>query len=209
MPFRRFLIASATALGFAFGGLAGAEEDKRSTAKPSAPSITRAGAPQPEGKASAAPLKGEIRLSPAGQRGASARGLVRQIKFDKINKLFAELSGNAKLYEMGVSLMPDIAKACDNKAYTAQDQKAAGCIGTESQNQCMDKLYKYCLENWSVAGFSLPTAVDGLPGVQLPGHSTKQFKEAAQASAAQARALSQMLNQYANQAEQNAKVFSP
>lgn len=211
MPLRRFLIVSATALGFAFGGLAGAEEDKRSTAKPSTQPIKGAGSPQSEGKPSAVLLKGEIRLTPAGQRGASARGLVRQIKFDKINKLFAELSGNAKLYEMGVNWMPDIAKACDNKAYTAQDQKAAGCIGTESQNQCMDKLYKYCLENWSVAGISPPKIpdLDLSYGGQSPGYSTKQFKEAAQASAAQARALSQILNQYANQAEQNAKAFSP
>ena len=208
MPLRRFLIAYAAALGLALGGLAGAEEDKRSTAKPSAPPIKRGGAPQSEGQPSAAPLKGEIRLTPTGQRGAAAHRLVRQIKFAKVNKQFNELSGNAQLYEMGVSLMPEIAKACAAEVYTVQDQKAAGCTGNETLNQCMDKLYKYCLENWSVAGISLPK-LPGLPSGGSPGYSTKQFKEAAQASAAQARALSQMLNQYANQAEQNAKAFSP
>lgn len=210
MPLRRFLIVSAAALGLALGSLAGAEEDKRSTAKPSAPPIKRGGALQSEGKPSAAPLKGEIRLTPTGQRGAAALQLVRQITFKKINTQFSELSGNAKLYEMGVGWMPEIAKACAAKAYTGQDQKAAGCTGNETLNQCMDKLYKYCLENWSVAMISLPKLPDlDAPSGGSPGYSTKQFKEAAQASAAQARALSQMLNQYANQAEQNAKAFSP
>ena len=204
-----FLIVSAAALGLSLGGLAGAEEDKRTTAKPTAPTIKRAGAPQSQGTPSAAPLKGEIRLAPAGQRGAAAHRLARQITFEKIKKQFAELSGNAQEYEMGVSLMPAIAKACasSSKAWSVDEQKAAGCTGNDSMNQCMDKLYKYCLENFSVGGLQFPAPVVG--GGQLPVHSTKQFKEAAEKAAAQARALSQALSQYEKQTEQNAKAFSP
>ena len=34
---------------------------------------------------------------------------------------------------------------CLTKSYSVQDQQAAGCTGTETLNQCMDKLYKYCI----------------------------------------------------------------
>ena len=211
MPLRRFLIVSAAVLALALGGIAGAEEDKRSTAKPTAPQIKRGGAAQSEGKSTVAPFKGELRLTPSGQRGAAAVRLVRPIKFDGIKKQFNELSVNAAEYEYGVSAMPQIAKACSEKAYSVQEQKAAGCTGSETLDQCMDKLYKHCVADWS---FEFTKPGDAYPG--LPGrgggsvsHSTKQFKKAAEAAAAQARALSQALNQYANQAEQNAKAFSP
>jgi hypothetical protein len=34
---------------------------------------------------------------------------------------------------------------CLTKSYSVQDQQAAGCAGTDTVNQCMDKLYKYCI----------------------------------------------------------------
>jgi hypothetical protein len=34
---------------------------------------------------------------------------------------------------------------CLTKSYSVQDQQAAGCVGTDTLNQCMDKLYKYCI----------------------------------------------------------------
>jgi hypothetical protein len=46
-------------------------------------------------------------------------------------------------------------------------------------------------------------------GGEIPGFSTQQFLQSAKTSAAQARALSQLLNQYANEVEQKAKSLVP
>lgn len=162
---------------------------------------------RPGGGPAAAPLKGDIRLAPGYQ---AILGLATAMSFEKIKKKFDGLTGDAQVYELGVKLMPEIQNACANKSYSVQDQKRAGCTGNESLKQCMDKLYKHCVENWSLPGFSVGGAqhIPGLPqGGESPSHSTKQFREAAQKTATEARALSQMLNQYASQAEQNAKAF--
>lgn len=164
------------------------------------------------GSAATAPLKGNIKLNSSAQLKNAQLARALQIKFEQLNQKFTELTGNATLYEGGVSLLPTIAKTCSTKAYTVQDQKAAGCSGNESLNQCMDKLYKYCVATFSTNGLPMPT-FPNLPGGDkpggIPGYSTKQFKQAAQAAASEARVLSQMLNQYANQADQNAKAFGP
>jgi len=34
---------------------------------------------------------------------------------------------------------------CLNKSYSVQEQQAAGCAGNDTVNQCMNKLYKYCM----------------------------------------------------------------
>lgn len=39
-------------------------------------------------------------------------------------------------------------KNCLAKSYSVQDQQAAGCAGTDTVNQCMDKLYKYCIGSY-------------------------------------------------------------
>ena len=39
-------------------------------------------------------------------------------------------------------------KNCLAKSYSVQDQQAAGCAGTDMVNQCMDKLYKYCIGSY-------------------------------------------------------------
>jgi hypothetical protein len=36
-------------------------------------------------------------------------------------------------------------KSCKNKEYTVADQLAAGCKPTESMQQCLDKLYPWCV----------------------------------------------------------------
>lgn len=39
-------------------------------------------------------------------------------------------------------------KHCLTKSYSVQDQQTAGCAGTDTVNQCMDKLYKYCIGSY-------------------------------------------------------------
>lgn len=174
---------------------------------PAAEQRTKGLAQGAEEGAAAAPLKGEIRLSPGAQRGmgSSRLGVRHAVSFKGLNQKFDDFSGNAKTYEQGAKKIPEIAKACANKSYSIQDQKAAGCTGNETMNQCMDKLYKHCIETFSVSGFDFPTPKGG----HIPGFSTKQFQETAHAASAQARELSQLLNQYANEVDQNAKALVP
>ena len=108
-------------------------------------------------------------------------------------------------------------KTCADKAYTVQDQKAAGCTGADTVDQCAAKLYKHCVATASTPGFNLdlrggppiPGNPNPNPGIHTPGFSTQEYLQTAQATAARARALSQMLNQYAFQVEQNAKALAP
>jgi hypothetical protein len=187
-------------------GAASAGEGRKVPPNP----IVGSGQPLAGGSA-AAPLKGEIRLSP----GMHAGGMrVLHVSFDMLNQRFTEFSGSAKSYEGGAKAMPEIAKACSAKAYSVQDQIAAGCTSNEALKQCMDKLYKHCIETYSSGGGSFPrlgTDIQGNPigGGQIASFSTKQFQQSAQTVAAQARALSQLLGQYANEVEQTAKALVP
>ncbi|MCR4345585.1 MAG: hypothetical protein NUV55_00030 [Sulfuricaulis sp.] len=178
------------------------------------PGVIKPGAVQAvPGGMPAAPLKNEIRLG----TGMSKRivQIVAQVKFDKLNQQYTEFSGNAKKFESGAGVISEIAKECAKKAYSVQDQKAAGCTGNDTLNQCMDKLYKHCVKNFSSSGYSLPgggyNPVTGQKygGGEIPAFSTAQFLQSAQTTAAQARVLSQQLGQYASQVEQNAKALVP
>jgi hypothetical protein len=150
-------------------------------------------------------------LSPGSQRGGVGVKILPQVRFDKLDEKFTEFSGNAKSYESGAKAIPEIAKQCAAKSYSVQDQKAAGCTGTDTLNQCMDKLYKHCIENYSVGSFDLglPNQISGQSSGKIPGFSTKQFQQSAKTAAAQARALSSLLAQYANEADQNVKALVP
>ena len=163
------------------------------------------------GSLQAKPLKDEIRLGPGGLRSMSGRRLLPQVSFEKLDQKFTEFTGNAKVYESGAKALPEIAKQCAAKSYSVQDQKVAGCTGNDTLNQCMDKLYKHCIENYSFAGIDLgvPSPITGGSQGKAPGFSTKQFQQSAKTTAAEARALSQLLAQYANEVDQNAKTLVP
>jgi uncharacterized protein YukE len=163
------------------------------------------------GSTQARPLKDTIRLAPGGPRIASGRRLLPQVSFKKLDQKFTEFAGNAKSYESGAQALPEIAKQCAAKAYSVQDQKAAGCTGNDTLNQCMNKLYRHCIESYSVGGISigLPSPITGGSPGNFPGFSTTQFQQSAKTTAAEARALSQLLSQYANEVDQNAKALVP
>lgn len=178
------------------------------------PGVIKPGAVQAvPGGMPATPLKNEIRLGTGMSKHIVQ--IVAQVNFNMLNQQYTEFSGNAKKFEGGVKAMPGITKECTNKAYSVQDQKNAGCTGNDTLNQCMDKLYKHCVKNFSSSGLSIPgggyNPVTGQQygGGEIPGFSTAQFLQSAQTTAAQARALSQQLSQYANQVEQNAKALVP
>jgi len=137
----------------------------------------------------AKPLKGEIRLSPG-----KFRPISMPITLDGLNQKITEFSRRASGYEYGATARTQIARQCASKAYTVQDQKAVGCTGTDTVDQCMDKLYEHCLKTSSNQGHNV---------------TIQEFQESAKTAAGEARALSRMLNQYADQADQAVKALVP
>ena len=45
-------------------------------------------------------------------------------------------------------------KNCSIKAYSVQDQQAAGCKGNDTVEQCMEKLYDFCMSKLDQPEFS-------------------------------------------------------
>ena len=172
------------------------------------------GVPPSPGSTQPAPLKGVIHLSTGARRAAPFKKRLPAVTLDQLNQKFTAFSGNAKNYETGAEAMPGIAETCASKAYSVQDQIAAGCKGTDTLDQCQEKLYKHCIETYSVPAVDLPTGgiqplQGGSGGTHLPGFSTKGFQLSAQATSAEARALSQLLSRYANEVDLNAKALVP
>lgn len=149
----------------------------------------RPGASTAPGSA-AEPLKGEIRMSPG-----KLRPISMPITLDGLNQRFTEFSRKATGYEYGATARTRIARQCAGKAYTVQDQRAVGCTGSDTVDQCMDKLYHHCLTTTSNPGGRDVT--------------TQEFQASAQAAALEARSLSRMLNQFADQADQAVKTLVP
>ncbi len=133
------LSSIAVLVAFVFAGVSVMAAEERKGAQGKAPGSSQA----VSGGAKAAPLKGEIRLSPGLQRGVGR--LMPQQSFDSLKKKYDEFSGNAQKYEYGAAQMPAITKECSTKAYSVQDQKAAGCSENDTLKQCMEKLYKHCV----------------------------------------------------------------
>lgn len=200
--------AALIALLFPWSAASAADTGGRGTPAGSVPARVPAAGPATRGSGFTGPLKGVIRLSPGSVR-AVGTPMLPAFGVEQLDKKYSGFSGGAKAYENGAKAMLQVAKDCAAKAYTVQDQQAAGCTGSESLDQCMEKLYKHCVQTFSFAGFNMPSvSVEG-GGSQMPGFSTKQFQQTAKTTAAEARVLSQLLNQYANEVEQKAKALVP
>jgi len=204
-----FSVVMLVAFLHASGPASAADTGGRGAPTRSVPTVMPGQEKSPRGGGSAAPLQGVIRLGPGTARG-SGSPIVPKIGFNMLDQKFTEFSGSAKTYESGAKTMTEVVtKQCSEKAYTVQDQQAAGCTGNESLNQCMEKLYKHCIKTYSAAAVNFPGLGLDRASKRLPGFSTQQFLQSANTAAAQARAISQLLNQYANEVEQNAKSLVP
>lgn len=157
--------------------------------------------------------RGAVRLSPEAIHRNNATSFF-QTNLDKLQKIFKKFSNDAASYESEAKLMLDVEKTCSTKSYSVQDQNAAGCTGSETLDGCMQKLYKYCIANYSISkDISLPGPIG--PGLNRStinitnSFSTNQFKKSALDTEAQARALSHMLSLYADEVEKNARSLVP
>jgi hypothetical protein len=170
--------------------------------------------PLPVRNVQTAPLKGELHLNPAVTGRLASRVVVPKTNLSALTQRFNELPAKAKDYETIAQFIPEVAKHCSAKPYSIQDQTTSGCTANDTVAQCQNKLLKHCVET-----FSLQPGLPGFGGVGGLGNvntapkpatiSTKQFKPTGQATAAEARALSQQLILYANQVEHNAKALMP
>ncbi len=206
---RNFCVAVALCSAVGSAALA-AGDTGRSGAPPS-------GALAPRAVANA-PMKGELRVSPGDLRLVAV-----QTNIDALTKDFNKLAGDAKAFEAMAKSIPEMVKQCSAKAYSVQDQAAAGCTAGDTVAQCSDKLLKHCLANLKATslpgGISLPGgSVAGVPmtnpsgagsGAGKIGFSIQEFQQKAGATAAEARALSQLLSAYASQVESSAKKVTP
>lgn len=193
-------IAGAVLIAIVLAGGAASAADTGGRGKPASSipaGVPSAGQSTPGG-GSAGPLKGVIRLGPGSVR-AIVTPVIPAVGIDQLAKKFDAFSAGAKSYETSAATMLHATKTCAGKAYTVQDQQAAGCTGSESLNQCMEKLYKHCVLTYYVR--------EG--GAHNPTFSAKLFQQKTATTAAEARALSQMLTQYANEVEQKAKALVP
>lgn len=172
---------------------------------------------------SSQPIKAEIRPATSGANVSAARITPPQTSINAIKLKFEAFAASASGYEGMAKAVPGIVKQCAEKGYSAQDQKTAGCLPSDSVQQCSDKLVKYCIANFSNVTttpnfFPTPRTPD-LAGGTLPagaskdsvttGFTMQQFLQSGQMTAAEARALSQLLNLYAGQVEQAVKTAAP
>jgi hypothetical protein len=155
---------------------------------------------------SATPLKGEMRVSPGGLQLSGVK-----TNIEALSKDFGKFAGNAKAYEFMAGGIPEMVKQCSSKAYSVQDQAAAGCTANDTVAQCSSKLLKHCLANYKGNAISTDFGLPGRTntGSVKVGFSIQEFQQSAAAAAAGARALSQSLNLYATQVENSAKALVP
>jgi hypothetical protein len=178
--------------------------------------VANPGSPAGAKKPTLKPRTGVVKLSAAVRMRVVAKRLRLPVQLEQLRHQFVQMDQMAQEYEIGVATMPDIQKHCAEQSYSVQDQAAAGCSGNETLDQCMEKLVDHCMANFSTAGVSIGgwsgtnawgTNVGGSEGVTIPSVSVESFRQAAKQTAAQAKALSQKLNQYASQAERNANAW--
>ncbi len=157
------------------------------------------------------PLQKQIKLTQAVKMRAKKPKLALSIHFEQLAQQFYDLAGKALEYEMGMTMLPTIQKACAEKSYSVQDQMAAGCNGNETLNQCMEKLVQHCINTYSTPGISWGGinmgGIEVAAGGSTPSFSTQSFREAARQTAIKAKNLGQKLQQYSIQAERNAAAW--
>jgi hypothetical protein len=67
----------------------------------------------------------------------------------------------------------EVAQKCSQKAFSASDQKAAGCLPTETVQACSDKLLKWCIhsnQHWGYCNANRPRMLQELDALEQQIH---------------------------------------
>jgi hypothetical protein len=127
-----------------------------------------------------------IQLSPANVKRLS-KPKPAPATFEDVEAAFSEAKHAAVEYKQHVGYAEAQSKSCSTRAYSAQDQKAAGCQGSNTVEQCVEKLYDYCMSKCC-------------PGKESFGKTTSQLSATSQKLAQRAQSyashVQQMLDLY-------------
>ena len=114
-----------------------------------APPLTQSRQPVPAMKVLQAPLIINEAMIPSISLYTSLLAAI-----DRVHKAYSPLkftdcpSDWFNLEETYYSGYNTYVKICANKSYSIQDQQNAGCLGSDTVNQCTDKLFRHCLSRY-------------------------------------------------------------
>jgi len=69
-------------------------------------------------------------------------------------------------YDVDASItgLANIAQSCRTRAYSPRDQRAAGCLPTDTLQQCHPKLYRYCMTESAMEGVRFRMTIGNVQG---------------------------------------------
>ncbi|MBF8258912.1 MAG: hypothetical protein HW377_1286 [Actinobacteria bacterium] len=73
---------------------------------------------------------------------------------DELEAALKEMEKHRYSVYLALWYYQDRAKKCSNRTFTTEDQKAAGCTGTDTLNQCSQKLFRHCVSPPGQGGFA-------------------------------------------------------
>jgi hypothetical protein len=75
------------------------------------------------------------------------------VEFHMVEDAFNKVKSAEGPFRYFLSTFQGYSKDCSIKAYSVQDQQAAGCKGNDTVEQCMEKLYDFCMSKLNQPGF--------------------------------------------------------
>jgi|MudIll2142460700_1097286.scaffolds.fasta_scaffold38301_2 hypothetical protein len=128
------------------------------------------------------PLKGPIQLEPSKVKKLSKPD-PPEVKVSQVKDAYEKWGP----YELSLGYIKMHMKTCSTKAYSVQDQQAAGCKGSDTVEQCMEKLFDFCMSKHA--------------------YEQENFRKNAQKKIANAHKLAQIVEAYADYLEHLDKIY--
>jgi hypothetical protein len=92
----------------------------------------------------ARPLVTEIKVSPA---RINSSAILLTVPYEELRKAMEHLKGAYFGWDYIDGVTDWLEKNCAGKSYTVDQQKAAGCLGTDTVDACTEKLYQHCFQS--------------------------------------------------------------
>ncbi|MCG2750319.1 MAG: hypothetical protein L6301_00565 [Desulfobacteraceae bacterium] len=92
----------------------------------------------------ARPLVTEIKVSPA---RINTSAIVLTVPYEELRKAMEHVKGAYFGWDYINGVTDWLQQNCSGKSYTVDEQKAAGCLGTDTVDACTEKLYQHCFQS--------------------------------------------------------------
>ncbi|MBA3031053.1 MAG: hypothetical protein FP816_19885 [Desulfobacteraceae bacterium] len=92
----------------------------------------------------AKPLITEIKTDPARVR---ASAVVLTVPYEELRTAMERVKGAYIGWNYINGVEDWLTQNCSGKSYTVDEQKAAGCLGTDTVDACTEKLYQHCFQS--------------------------------------------------------------